>query len=251
MRIADGDAAGDPDSVQGEAHSSSPKPLEISPASASIASTSSSPSVSSVMVLPLAAASIITPMMLLALTRRPLRDTNTLLLKPDASWVSRADGRACSPSLLTISTSRCCMAHGLGNVVDAVAPAFDDALDKLRQRQRLAVVERFQQHRQVDAGDALDMGGFEQTAQRVAGGGAVDVGEHQDAVAFVELGDPHLQGLLPLVGVGVADEVERGEPARTQPQHVGGALDQAIGERAVGDDEDAYHGGNIRPKPAF
>src|SRR5512139_1791913 len=207
MRIADGDAAGDPDSVQGEAHSSSPKPLEISPASASIASTSSSPSVSSVMVLPLAAASIITPMMLLALTRRPLRDMNTLLLKPDASWVSLADGRACSPSLLMISTSRCCMAHGLGNMVDAVACPLDDALDERQQGKRLAVVQCLQQHGQVDAGNPFDMGRFEQPAQRVAGGGAVDVGQYQDAVAFVQFVQPCLQGLLALIRVRVALEV--------------------------------------------
>ena len=43
------------------------------------------------------------------------------------------------------------------------------------------------------------------------------------------------------VGVGVADEVELLAAARALPEHMGGAFDQAVGERAVGDDEDAYH----------
>ncbi len=62
---------------------------------------SSGPSVSSTIFEPCAAASIITPMMLLALTRRPLRLTQTSLLNWPATWVSLADARACSPSLLT------------------------------------------------------------------------------------------------------------------------------------------------------
>jgi hypothetical protein len=32
---------------------------------------------------------------------------------------------------------------------------------------------------------------------------------------------------------------------------MGGALDQAVGERTVGDDEDAYHCVEVRPKTAF
>ncbi len=65
----------------------------------------SSPAVSMVIVLPRAAASIITPMMLLALTRRPLRSSQTSHEKLLASCVSLADARACSPSLLMISAS--------------------------------------------------------------------------------------------------------------------------------------------------
>jgi hypothetical protein len=62
----------------------------------------SPPSVSIVIVLPLPAASIITPMMLLALMRRPLRSSHT---SHGGGWrvcVSLADARACRPSLLTI-----------------------------------------------------------------------------------------------------------------------------------------------------
>ena len=42
-----------------------------------------------------------------------------------------------------------------------------------------------------------------------------------------------------------------GEAARALPQHVGGTFDQAVGKRAVGDDENADHGVDVRPKPAF
>src|SRR5262245_55746245 len=74
---------------------------------ACMASASSGPSVSSTMVEPWDAASIITPMMLLALTRRPLRLTQMSLWYWPATWVSFAEARACSPSRFTISTSRC------------------------------------------------------------------------------------------------------------------------------------------------
>ena len=104
------------------------------------------------------------PMMLLALMRRPLRAMNTSLLKLEANWVNLAEGRACSPSLLMISTSRCCMAHGLGNMVNAVAPTFDNFFDKLGQGQGIAVVQGLDQHGEVDAGYAFDMGWLEQSA---------------------------------------------------------------------------------------
>jgi len=52
------------------------------------------------------AASIITPMMLLAFTRRPLRAIHTAAAYFEAIWVSLAEARACSPSLLTTFTSR-------------------------------------------------------------------------------------------------------------------------------------------------
>ena len=45
------------------------------------------------------AASIITPMMLFAFTRRPLRLIQTPLSKREAAWVSLAEARACRPSL--------------------------------------------------------------------------------------------------------------------------------------------------------
>src|SRR5574343_830070 len=70
-----------------------------------MASASSAPSVSSVTFEPLPAASIITPMMLLALMRRAPLLIHTSHLNLPASWVSLAEARACRPSLLMISVS--------------------------------------------------------------------------------------------------------------------------------------------------
>src|SRR5690606_19292577 len=121
VRTADRDAARDTDAVDGEGHvrlapdprphhSLSPNFCSISCTSADSASSSSSPLVSTTTLEPLAAASIMTPMMLLAFTLRPLRASQTSLWKLPASCVSLAEARACRPSLLTISTSRCCIA---------------------------------------------------------------------------------------------------------------------------------------------
>src|SRR5207253_3994984 len=85
-------------------YSPSPKRSLISRTIASSAACSSSPSVSISISAPMPAASIITPMMLLALTLRPLRLMKTSLLKPVASLVSLAEARACRPSLLLMVT---------------------------------------------------------------------------------------------------------------------------------------------------
>src|SRR5690606_31166686 len=82
-----------------------PKPDSTSSTSAASASSSSGPSVSMSRVLPLPAASIMTPMMLLALMRRPLRVIQTSAEKPVATWVMRAEVLAWIPSLLTTVTS--------------------------------------------------------------------------------------------------------------------------------------------------
>src|SRR5450830_60533 len=68
-------------------------------------SCSSSPFVSNRILLPLPAASIMTPIIDLPLTRRLLRLTHTSLLNLLASCVNFADARACNPNLLTISIS--------------------------------------------------------------------------------------------------------------------------------------------------
>ena len=67
---------------------------------ASMAACSSAPFVSSSTVAPRPAASIITPMMLFALTRRSPRLIQTSQGKLAASLVSLAEARACRPSLL-------------------------------------------------------------------------------------------------------------------------------------------------------
>src|SRR6185369_17611725 len=107
MRLADRDAGGYRDAVQHEVHGYSPSSnlSAMSLSSAASAESASAPSASMVMNAPLPAASIMTPMMLLAFTRRPLRESQTSHLKPLAICVSLAEARACRPSLLTISAS--------------------------------------------------------------------------------------------------------------------------------------------------
>src|SRR6185295_17166774 len=118
------DAARDADAVESETHSPSPKRPAISCSTACIAPSSSGPSVSTTIFAPWGAASIMTPMMLFAFTRRPLRLTHTPAWNWLATWVSFADARACSPSLLRISTSRCSIGDDeRGHAHDAVAPA--------------------------------------------------------------------------------------------------------------------------------
>src|SRR5215831_17296210 len=126
----------------------------MSATSASIASASSGPSVSSVTFVPLPAASIITPMMLFALTLRLLRAISTSHWYLAASWVSLADARACNPSLLMISTSRCCISGVDLDMQHAVAGAGDRFLDR-RLEAAIAVGECAHEHRQIDARDHL------------------------------------------------------------------------------------------------
>src|ERR1700730_6126525 len=146
---------------------------------ASTASASSGPSVSNVTFAPLPAASIITPMMLFALTLRLLRDITTSHWYFAASCVSFAEARACNPSLLTISTSRC----GIGRVCLHVQHAFAAARNRLLDHGSHApatVGDRAHEHWQIDAGDALDTARLQQFADEIAGRRAIDVGEDQD-----------------------------------------------------------------------
>src|SRR5262245_17415600 len=103
-------------------------------ATAASALSASSPSASMRTRLPLPAASIITPMMLFAFTRRPLRDSQTSDAKAPATSVSFAAARACSPSLFTISASTCGIADLRGEAHDAVAPAAHRLLHGRRER---------------------------------------------------------------------------------------------------------------------
>src|SRR5690349_11381293 len=138
----------------------------MSAMSASIASPSSGPSVSSVMRLPLPAASIMTPMMLFAFTLRPLRARDTSHWYFAASCVSLADARACSPSLFTISTSCCRIERIDFDVQHAVAASADGFLDH-RVEVSIAVSERPHQHRQVDAGNPLDPSRDQELAREI------------------------------------------------------------------------------------
>src|SRR5689334_18795706 len=112
------------------------------------------------------AASIITPMMLLALTRRSPRLMKTSQGKLPASLVSLAEARACSPSLLLMVVFFLIMvASGLvlrrrDRHLHHALGAADDGARHQRVERLVAVAHRAQQHRQVGAGDQ-------------AGGGAI------------------------------------------------------------------------------
>src|SRR6185503_3632446 len=127
------------------------------------AASASAPSASMVIMAPLPAASIITPMMLFAFTRRPLRVSQTSLLKPLATCVSLADARACSPSLLTISTSALAITTSVvlaTRVRRHVQHAFRAAREGLFHGDReplVAVGEGANQHRQIYARNAFDL----------------------------------------------------------------------------------------------
>src|SRR5258706_11118201 len=136
--------------------------------------------------LPLPAASIMTPMMLFAFTRRPLRDSHTSAAKAPATSVSLAAARACKPSLLTISASVCAIADVGGEMDDAFAPAahrfFDDRGERL-----VAIGQRADEHRQARAGEALDAPGFQEARGDVRRRRAEHVGQDQDPFSGVEL----------------------------------------------------------------
>src|SRR5207248_5310748 len=98
--VADRDATGHGIAMQDEIHSPSPKRSPISAVSAASALSASAPSAWIITFEPLPAASIMTPMMLFALTRRPLRESQISHWKPLAICVSLAAARACSPRRL-------------------------------------------------------------------------------------------------------------------------------------------------------
>src|SRR5436189_284038 len=155
-------------------------------ATAASALSASSPSASMTTRLPLPAASIMTPMMLFAFTRRPLRDSHTSAAKFPASCVSFAAARACSPSLLTISTSILGIAGVRIQVDHAVPPAAHRLVDH-RGKRFIAIGERADQHGKARPRQALDLAGPEQARGDVRWRGAQDIGEHQHPVAAVEL----------------------------------------------------------------
>src|SRR5215472_5078964 len=207
---------------------------------ASMASTSSGPSVSSVTFTPLPAASIITPMMLLALILRPLRPSETSLWYLPASWVNLAAARACSPSLLMISTSRCCIDRVHFQVQHAVAASADRFLDH-GFHAFLAVGERPHQHGQVHPGHAFDAAGIQQLCRKVARRGAVDVREDQHAVTGVEALDQLARLRQQIEWIVAGRDIEAFELWRSSAQDMRNRSGEAVAQRVVGDDEDPDH----------
>src|SRR5688572_6090535 len=223
------------------AYSPSPNLSRISCSRAASALSASLPSASIFTVEPMPAASIITPMMLLALTRRPLREIQISHSKPPASWVSLADARACRPSLLTMAASELGIQTPVGvHVHQALGAAGQRALDGRRQR-AVAAGEHAQQHRQRDARHAFDAAVVEQVRNGVAGRGAEDVGEDQHAVALVEVFQQLARAQRDLVRVVVARHAERGHQRRHAAEDLPGAGEQRLADGAVGDDQHADH----------
>src|SRR3954464_7382967 len=152
-----------------------------------MAAASSGPSVSIWIVVPFAAASIMTPIMLLALTRLPLRATQISLLNWPASCVSLADARACRPSLLMISASCCSIVQFEHRDPDHAFTAAADRLGYDGLQIAVAVGEHPDDHRQAYAGDGFDLAWHHEFGGQITRRAAVHVGQDQHAVAVIEL----------------------------------------------------------------
>src|SRR6185503_4023180 len=222
--------------VQDEVHSPSPKRSAISRVSAASAASASAPLASMVTFEPLPAASIITPMMLFAFTRRPLRESQISLWKPLARCVNLAAARACSPSLLMISASMLAIQAPVGiHVHDALGSARQRALHRCPER-AVAARQHAQQHRQRHAGHAFDLAIAQQPRHHVARGGAEDVGEHEHAVAGVDSLAQHQ-----VVGVVMAPDAQRGHLLGRAAQDLARAREQRGADLAVRDQQHADH----------
>src|SRR5580765_931750 len=221
-------------------YSASPKRSAISLTSAASAASASSPSASIRTRLPLPAASIITPMMLFAFTRRPLRESHTSAAKAPATSVSLAAARACRPSLFTISASVCAIADVGGEVDDAVAPAahrlFDDRGERL-----VAVGERADEHRKARTGEALDLAGLEKPRGDVRRSRAEHIGEHQHPFSRVQLPKQVTGPGQERIGIVVQRHPHLTHLLRPLAENVARAVHQRFAEGAVGDDQDADH----------
>src|SRR5690242_3683523 len=222
-------------------YSSSPKRSPISLTIAASAFSASSPSVSMRTRLPLPAASIITPMMLFAFTRRPLRDSHTSAAKAPATSVSLAAARACRPSLLTISASVCAIADIGGEMDDAFLSAahrlFDDRGERL-----VTVGQRPDQHREARAREAFHPAGLQQPGGDVRGRRAEHVGQHQYSFSGVELAKQLPRAGQDRVGVVAQPHAHMSHLLGTLAEDVTRAVDERLAEGAVRDDEDSDHG---------
>src|SRR3990167_3962822 len=155
------------------AHSPSPNLSAISASSASMASCSCAPLVSISTEVPMPAASIITPMMLLALMRRSPRLMKTSQGKLPARLVSLADARACRPSLLLMVVWVLIMRSRVlvlgcrdGHLHHSLGAPHHGALDQGVQRLG-PVAHGAQQHRQVHAGHQPGLTAFHQSLRNV------------------------------------------------------------------------------------
>src|SRR3546814_10833044 len=155
------------------------------------------------------AASIMSPMIELPGTRVSLFSSVTCASKLSASFTNLAAARTCSPFWLhTVTTRRtgaavaapaagfCILAvivnpsalvcvQQLRGDVDVFAPGELRLGHRFRQSRRTAQAGQLDQHRQVDAGDDLDLAIVEHGDRKVRKRAAEHVGQQSDAVAFV------------------------------------------------------------------
>src|SRR5690606_17818597 len=173
-------------------HSPSPNLSLTRATKALVASSSRGPSHSISTSAPRPAASIMTPMMLLAFTRRSLRLMKISQGKLLASLVSLAEARACRPSLLEMVTLVLIMGCGTSpgrrpvgrDLHHPRGGAIQGARDELLQRLG-RIVEGAPEHGHIDPGDDFDMHAIGQAMHGVAGGGPKHVGQHQNLAAHV------------------------------------------------------------------
>src|SRR5574343_1416612 len=225
----------------------SPNLSAISARMASSASCSRSPLVSSTTSLPSPAASIITPMMLLALTRRSPLLSHTSHGKLPASLVSLAEARACRPSLLLMvvviwGMSLSCLVLGCGvaHGHDALG-ATGLGAGAQRLQAFVSVADAAQQHRQIGAGDQACVDAVVEPLGHIAGRGAKHIAHQQHL-----LGAQALQGVLRahqgVLGRLVGRHIDRQHIGAAVGKDVQRAFAQGAGQRCVGNDEDAIHG---------
>src|SRR5258708_5293370 len=208
---------------------------------AASAPSASSPSASMTTRLPLPAASIMTPMMLFAFTRRPLRDSHTSAAKPPATRVSFAAARACSPSLLTIPASACGIA-GVRIQVDHAVPSAAHRLVDHGGERFIAVGERTDQHGETCPRQAFDFAGLEQARGDVRRRRAQNVGEHEHPVAAVELARELLGLRQDRVGIVVDRDAQLLYLQRPLAEHGARAVAVLLGASHVRNNEYPDHG---------
>src|SRR6266581_8674689 len=176
-----------------------------------------------------------------ASTRRPLRNSHTSAEKFPASCVSFAAARACSPSLLTISTSVRGIAGVRIQVDHAVPPAAHRLVEHGGER-FIAVGERADQHGETCPRQAFDLAGLEQARGDVRWRSAQNVGEHEHPVAAVELARELLGLGQDRVGIVVDRDAQLLYLQRPLAEHVARSVDERLAQSPVRDDEYPDHG---------
>ena len=122
--------------------------------------------------------------------------TRMRALKPLAAWTNLAAARACSPSGLTIVTAHEVTAFSPRSRSDAtqmaLRPSSRISRASVSRSRLLRRPRQLDQHRQVDAGDDLDLAGSRNVTAEVRRRAAEHVGQHQHARRLVRCRPPTL-----------------------------------------------------------